>query len=492
MRNAVQLITYADRLGGTLAGLTALLDGPLSGLFAGVHVLPFYTPIDRADAGFDPIDHTLVDPRLGTWEDIANLGRTADVMADVVVNHISADSPQFLDFLARGQASPHAGMFLTFDRVFPSGATEAELLRIYRPRPGLPFTEVILGDRTRRIMWTTFTSQQIDLDVHDPETVTYLHDILDRLAAAGVRVVRLDAVGYAVKTRGTPCFMTAETLEFIAELRTWAFERGIETLVEIHSHYEQQLAIAQRVDWVYDFCLGPLVLHALFTGSADALLRWFAVRPRNAVTVLDTHDGIGVRDVGPDVSNRAAAGMLSPDEIDVLVEQIHAHTGGESKLATGVAASNVDLYQVNTTYYDALGQDDEAHVIARLLQLFVPGVPQIYYIGLLCGTNDMELLARTGVGRDINRHRYLPAEVDAALGTPAVQDLMALIRFRNSHPAFGGTWSSEPRGQGGVGLRWDNGDECAELVVDLAARTFRLTFSASGSERTVTSAAALR
>ena len=67
MNNRAQLIAYVDRLpGGTFQTLRDLLAGPLAGLFGGVHVLPFYHPIDGADAGFDPIDHTQVDARLGT------------------------------------------------------------------------------------------------------------------------------------------------------------------------------------------------------------------------------------------------------------------------------------------------------------------------------------------------------------------------------------------------------------------------------------------
>ena len=103
MKNQVQLITYVDRLGGGgLAELQALLAGPLQGLFGGVHLLPFFFPIDGADAGFDPIDHTQVDPRLGDWGSIRALTQQVDVMADVIVNHMSSESPQFKDYSARG------------------------------------------------------------------------------------------------------------------------------------------------------------------------------------------------------------------------------------------------------------------------------------------------------------------------------------------------------------------------------------------------------
>ena len=153
MKNQVQLITYVDRLGGgDLTNLQALLRGPLKGLFGGVHLLPFFLPIDGADAGFDPIDHTAVDPRLGGWNDILALSADVEVMADVIVNHMSSKSPQFQDWSARGDASPFAGLFLTFEAVFPNGATEADLLAIYRPRPGLPFTSMTLANGRKHLL----------------------------------------------------------------------------------------------------------------------------------------------------------------------------------------------------------------------------------------------------------------------------------------------------------------------------------------------------
>ena len=113
MKNQVHLIAYADRLGGTLGGTLDLLDGPFAGLFGGIHLLPFFDPIDGADAGFDPIDHRAVDARLGSWDDLQAIADGIDVMADLIVNHISRRSPQFLDYCAKGARSAFDGMFLT-------------------------------------------------------------------------------------------------------------------------------------------------------------------------------------------------------------------------------------------------------------------------------------------------------------------------------------------------------------------------------------------
>jgi sucrose phosphorylase len=486
VRPEVQLITYADRLGGTLPGLADTLGGPLAGLFGGVHVLPFFTPYDGVDAGFDPDDHTAVDPRLGTWDDVHRLGNDFEVMVDVIVNHVSARSPQFTDWLADGDASPYASMVLTLGRVFPDGATEADLLRLYRPRPGLPFTTYPLADGSRRLVWTTFTAQQVDIDVSSPVTRDYLRSVLDRLSDAGVASVRLDAVGYAVKTPGTSSFMTEHTFAFIDELTGWCRERGLEVLVEVHSYYQRQVEIARRVDLVYDFALPPLVLHGLITGDGDPLRAWLRVRPANAVTVLDTHDGIGVIDVGPDVDDRSKPGLLSPSQIDTLVEAVHDNSGGTSRQATGAAASNVDLYQVNCTFYDALGADGDAYLLARALQFFTPGIPQVYYVGLLAGSNDMDLLARTGVGRDVNRHRYTPEEIDDQLQRPVVQALCRLIRFRNAHPAFSGEVTVNGDGSEIV-MTWRHAGDSARLDADLRNRTATLSWTEDGSPRSAAS-----
>ena len=158
--------------------------------------------------------------------------------------------------------------------------------------------------------------------------------------------------------------------------------------------------------------------------------------------MLDTHDGIGVIDVGADSSDPfSSPGIIAPEEVDTLVEKIHINSNGQSRMATGAAASNLDIYQVNCTFYDAVGRNDHDYLLARAIQFFAPGIPQVYYVGLLVGENDMNLLAQSGVGRDINRHYYSLEEIDLAIKRPVVQSLFALIRFRNQHPAFNGMFS---------------------------------------------------
>lgn len=185
------------------------------------------------------------------------------------------------------------------------------------------------------------------------------------------------------------------------------------------------------------------------------------------------HDGIGVIDIGADSTDpQSRPGTIPPEELDALIEKIHTNSNGRSRLATGAAASNLDLYQVNCTFYDALGRNDHDYLLARAIQFFAPGIPQVYYVGLLAGENDMDLLAKSGVGRDINRHCYTPEEIQRAILRPVVQSLFELIRFRNHHPAFNGLFSMPETPDSKITLRWDNGVDWAMLEVDFASGSY--------------------
>ena len=233
MINKIQLITYVDRLGnGKISDLNAMLSNEFRGLFGGVHILPFFYPIDGADAGFDPIDHTHIDDRLGEWSDIQNLTENVEVMSDLIVNHISAKSEKFTDFIEKGNSSEFADLILTKDKVFSADATKEQISKIYRPRPGSPFTDFQLNDGSEVAVWTTFTSNQIDIDVNSAMGQAYLENILDTFQKANITMIRLDAAGYAIKKPGTSCFMIEETYDFIDELTQKAKSRG-KILIEL-------------------------------------------------------------------------------------------------------------------------------------------------------------------------------------------------------------------------------------------------------------------
>ncbi len=478
MRNAVQLIAYVDRLAGDLAGVKKLLSDELYGLFGGIHLLPYFTPYDGADAGFDPADHLSVDERLGDWACVRELSDLTYVMSDLIVNHVSVESRQFQDIKHRGEQSEFWELFLKRSDIFPDDSSVKDVEKVYRPRPGVPFTTLTLDDGTTHDFWTTFSPQQLDINVECPAGRAYLESILDIFAESGVRGIRLDAAGYAIKRRGTECFMLPETFDFIESLRRSADERKMDVLVEVHSHYQTQIDIAERVSWVYDFALPPLVLHSLFTADPSVLKEWFSISPRNCITVLDTHDGIGIVDAASDGER---AGLLNNTQIEELVRQIDIRTEGQSRLASGQAASNLDIYQVNTTFYDALGRSDGLYLLARAIQFFAPGVPQVYYVGLLAGENDTQLLEKTDTGRDINRHYYTTEEIQTAMRRPVVASLLALIRLRNSAHGFQGNFDMPHCMNDQLHMRWRKADDSIELLVDLKKGSGRITRRENGT-----------
>jgi sucrose phosphorylase len=465
----VSLLAYADRLAGDLQGLGTLLDGDLA-TFSGIHVLPFYTPFDGDDTGFDPVDHTAVDPRLGSWGDVRALARAREITADLIVNHVSSGSAEFRDWLALGKASAHDGMFLTFDRVFPDRASEADITRFYRPRPGLPFTPYRSADGSRRLVWTTFMPSQVDIDITHPAGIGYLERLADTLAAGGVGTVRLDAVGYAVKTPGTDSFMTEDTLAFVARAAELIRSRGMRVLVEVHAHYSQQQAVAPLVDLVYDFAFPPLLLDALGTGRADRLASWLDIRPENAVTVLDTHDGIGVIDAGPSAGRE---GLLSQDGMAAVFARAHEATNGHSSVASVIPAWMSLPHQINATFFSVLGRQTRRMLLARALQVFLPGEPQFYYVGLLGGEDDAALFAKTGQGRDVNRHRYSREEVRRALDTEVTRGQLALAELRR-HPVFTGAFAWDAPDDASLVLTWSTAGHEATLRARLDDPDFEI------------------
>ncbi|MEZ5230324.1 MAG: hypothetical protein R2710_27770 [Acidimicrobiales bacterium] len=402
---------------------------------------------------------------------------TSSSAADLIVNHVSSASAPFLDW----QQAQWLGITVRRHvpdpkRGFSGGPDDPDIDKLYRPRPGRPFTAYEIAGREQQV-WTTFTSDQVDIDVNSPAGRDHLLGVLDRFAAAGIDLVRLDAVGYAIKKPGSSSFMIPETFEFIDWITEQSRTRGMGVLVEIHAHHRHQIEIADRVDAVYDFALPPLVLHALHTGDAAPLEEWLRIAPRNCVTVLDTHDGIGIVDVAPEGE---LDGLLSAQQVDELVETMHEASGGRSREATGAAASNLDLYQVNTTFYEALASEDEAHFVARLIQVLCPGIPQVYYAGLLAAPNQMELLHRTKVGRDINRPYYSDEGLAAAMQTDVVIDTLGLLRWRNCNAdLFEGSFDVLDSPSGVLAFRWTRGDDVLEATIDVTRRSFRLEIGES-------------
>lgn len=465
------LITYADSLGRNLAELNEILRTELKGVIGGVHLLPFYP--SSGDRGFAPMDYTKVDPAFGSWQDIKNISDQYVFMMDFMVNHISKQSPYFQDFLEKKENSAYRELFIRYNRFWPGGEpTQADVDLIYKRKPRAPYLDVEFADGSQEKVWCTFDEEQIDLDVTTAVTRQFIADQLTFLAEQGASIIRLDAFAYANKKIGTNCFFVEPDIwELLSFCETVVAPFEATVLPEIHEHYTIQQKIAEQDYYVYDFALPMLVLHALYSGRAERLVHWLETCPRKQYTTLDTHDGIGVVDVKD---------LLTPTEIEETREALYSQGANVKKIYSTEAYNNLDIYQINCTYYSALGNDDEAYLLARALQCFAPGIPQVYYVGLLAGENDIELLEETKEGRNINRHYYQKAEVTEEIKRPIVQRVFELLRFRNQSAAFDGQFLVEQVSSSQLVMAWENNETQVKLTADLSRHQFIMTETVSG------------
>ncbi len=410
--------------------------------------------------------YTRIDSRFGTWEDIEGVADRHDILLDLMINHISRQSPEFQDFQRHGRKSPYADLFVTLDKVWPNGdPPHSDVARIFLRKPESPFTTVTIAETgEREQVWTSFGtedwSEQVDLDVSSEMTRTLITEWLEILASHRVKIIRLDAVGYVVKEAGTSCFMVEpEIYEFLDWVTAVANVRGLVVLPEVHDVYATHERLAARGYWTYDFALPGLVLNAFNTGEGRRLAAHLARSPERQFTALDCHDGLPLL---PDLD-----GILQPDEMLELAERVQQRGGNINRILSGNHASGIDIHQLNCTYYSALDRDDDRYLAARAIQLFARGVPQIYYVGLLAGENDFLAVDQTGEGRAINRHDFSLEEVTGALDRPVVKKLLELIRLRNTHPAFDGTLGVEIEGGSLLRLVWREDEFTCRLKVDL-------------------------
>lgn len=474
MRQGTVLITYADSMGKDIRELHAVLKEHFSKAIGGVHLLPFFP--SSADRGFAPMDYRAVDPAFGTWNDVEALSKDFALTADFMINHLSAHSPEYQDFLARKDESPYRDLFIRYKDFWPGGkASREDLDRVYKRKERDPYVVAEFADGTREKVWCTFDPEQIDLNCFSESGKRFIRENLVFLAEHGVSNVRLDAFAYAVKRAGGSCFFEEPGVwELLEECQKILRPYGADILPEIHEHYTIQMKIADRELPVYDFALPMLLLNAIYFGNAQYLKHWLDICPRNQYTTLDTHDGIGVVDVKD---------LMPDEEIERTRDHLYDFGANVKRSYNTAAYNNLDVYQVNCTYYSALGNDDDKYLLARAVQMFAPGVPMVYYVGLLAGKNDIELLEQTKVGRNINRHYYTKDEIDREVERPVVRKLIRLMEMRNEFPAFSGAFEQIPEPEDDkLHLHWKNGAYTASLRADFLNGTFKILLNGPDGE----------
>jgi sucrose phosphorylase len=334
---------------------------------------------------------------------------------------------------------------------------------------------------------------QMDLNAHSERVWDFYDETLGKLKAYGADLIRMDAFAYLHKEVGQVNFFNKPgTWDYLDRLKQLAGKHGLTLLPEIHSEHGSALheEVASRDFPVYDFFLPGLIIDALDRGSKRHLLGWISeLQEKNIQTVnmLGCHDGIPVLDLrGKEVDGVYRKGLLSDEEIEAVIDKVMAR-GGRVKNLYGPDGKKIAYYQVNATYYSALGENDQKLLLARAIQLFAPGIPQVWYLDLFAGKNNYEAADRGGTGghKEINRTTLGMEDIEQGLAKPVVRDQLQLIRLRNTHPAFDGELELVDSDEGQLNLSWRHPEGTATLIADLADFSFTVTSSDAEGNETV-------
>ena len=321
---------------------------------------------------------------------------------------------------------------------------------------------------------------QMDLNARSELVWEFYDETLRKLSEHGARIIRLDAFAYLHKEPGQPNFFNRPgTWDYLQRLRSIAQKYDLTIFPEIHAEYGAGIheEIAQEGYPIYDFFFPGLVVDALDRGSNEALLRWIRdieAKGLQTINMLGCHDGIPILDLrGKQVNGSYRAGLLSDELIDASMERI-INRGGLTKNLYGTDGKKIDYYQVNATFFSALGEDERKLRLARAIQMFMPGVPQVWYLDLFAGTNDYAAAkrGRTAGHKEINRTTLKIIDIEAGLKRPIVRDQLDLIRLRNTSPAFAGElkiFETEPHR---LHFSWQHPEATVTLKADLRKHSF--------------------
>ena len=437
----VVLITYGDNIQAInknpLQSLFKFADEYLKQAINIIHILPFY-PYSSGD-GFSVIDYKKVNPALGDWKDIEDIGQKFNLMFDLVANHISTESIWFKEYL---KGNPK------YDNYFISVDKDTDLSSVTRAR-----THPLLTKFKRKgediYLWTTYSPDQIDINFANENVLLEIIDVILFYASKRARVIRMDAFGHIWKKLGTSCINLKETHYIIQLVRAILNEAFPDTLLLTQTNVPHKENISyfgagyNEVQLVYQFALPLLVLHTFYTGDASRLLEWASgiknVSDKTAfLNVLATHDGLGVVPV---------KAILTDREITDIANNIKKRGGFISYKILGNGSK--EPYEMNTTYYSAVADSKNSEelnikkfIASQAIILSLLGIPGIYIHSLFGTENYLEGVEKTGQKRTINRKKFQYDKLKEDLVNSDSREhkifteFMKLIHKRKSEKAF--------------------------------------------------------
>lgn len=437
----VILITYGDSLQdpghSPLQTMHRFLRKYLRQVISAVHVLPFF-PFS-SDDGFSIIDYRQVNYKIGSLEQMIELGKEFDLMVDLVLNHASRQSLWFIDFINnRGR---YKDFFIEMD-------PDEDVSAVVRPRTSPLIVDVYTRKGLKHV-WATFSDDQIDLNFANPKVLLEMIDILLDYIQHGARYVRLDAVAFMWKRLGTSCIHLEETHEVVKLMRDIMsyLDPNLILITETNVPHKENVSYFGEGDeahMVYNFALPPLILHGLNRGNASYLTRWAKqLQPLHPDTsylnFVASHDGIGVRSVEQ---------IIPKHEIKDLIDSVHRYGGFVSMKSNSDGSKSP--YELNISLFEMLqgtrsGPDlyqVPRFLCSQIIMLAIKGIPAVYLHSLTATQNDQNLVEQTGRTRSINRHSWDVSELEGLLADPnspqaqVFSAMCDIIRLRREQPAF--------------------------------------------------------
>ena len=437
----IVMITYGDSViednTVPLSTLKQFLQTYCKNTINKVHILPFYPY--SSDDGFSVIDYSSVNESLGGWEDIHLLAQEYGLMFDLVINHCSARSVWFDNFIkCKGTGSDF----------FFTASPEDDLSQVTRPRTSPLLKEVETAEGTKHV-WCTFSHDQVDFDFRNPKVLLTFIEIIKQYLDNGATLFRLDAVAFLWKIIGSSSINLEQTHETVRLMRTLIEHVNPEVIIITETNIPNRENLtyfgnANEAHAIYNFSLPPLLVNTLVTGDCRYLKSWMMSMPpaQNGTTYFNfiaSHDGIGLR---------PAEGLLNDEELSTLVHTMQSFGGKISWRASDHGQQKP--YEINIALFDALqgtskGPDKwqiDRFVCAHAIMLGMEGIPGIYIHSLLGTSNDYEKVENTGQNRSINRHRWQYRELASLLDSTYSQHhkvltrMSQLIRIRKAQPAF--------------------------------------------------------